>query len=169
LTKDCLQLDVKRQAKGNENPNLNQNVQMILVERCNEGANVAIVTHGGARIGNDMTDEGKQTKQWVRNLVGPILTFDPQQEKETYQRERKEVLRTDWGASTSTTPHEEDHAMRENPTGKVSTLTKFLRNCVELIKDEVMLSTLYDMIDQCTRRRETLAAQRMVNQVLRRK
>jgi hypothetical protein len=32
-------------------------------------------------------------------------TFDPQQEKETYQRERKEVLGQDWGASTSSVPH----------------------------------------------------------------
>jgi hypothetical protein len=75
----------------------------------------------------------------------------------------------DWGASTSMTPHEEDRAMPEKPTGKVSTLTKFLRNCVEIIKDEVVLSTLYDMIDHCTRGRETLVAQRMVNQVLCRK
>jgi hypothetical protein len=62
-------------------------------------------------------------EQWVRKSAGPIPAFDPQQEKETYQRERKEVLGMDWGASTSATHHEEDHTMPEKPTGKVSTLT----------------------------------------------
>jgi hypothetical protein len=56
--------------------------------------------------------------------------------------------------------------MPENPTGKLSTLTKLLRNCVEIIKVEVALSTLYDMINHCTRGRETPTTQRMVNQVL---
>jgi hypothetical protein len=57
----------------------------------------------------------------------------------------------------------------EKPTGKVSMLTKFIRSCVELMKDETALSTLYDMIDHCTRGRETPITQRMVNQVLCRK
>jgi hypothetical protein len=47
-------------------------------------------------------------------------------------------------------PHVEDHVVPEKPTGKVSTLTKFLRSCVEIMKDETVLSTLYDMIDHCT-------------------
>jgi hypothetical protein len=34
------------------------------------------------------------------------------------------------------------------------------------MKDETTLGTLYDMIDHCTRGRETLVTQRMVNQVL---
>jgi hypothetical protein len=59
--------------------------------------------------------------------------------------------------------------MPKKPTGKVNMLTKFLRNCVEIIKNEVVLSTLYDMIDHYTRGMETLVTQRMVNQVLRRK
>jgi hypothetical protein len=62
---------------------------MISAERHNEGPKVAVVTHGGARTGTDMTNQGKQTEQWVRKSAGPIPTFDPQQEKETYQRERK--------------------------------------------------------------------------------
>jgi hypothetical protein len=74
----------------------------------------------------------------------------------------------DWGASTSTTPHEEDREMPENPTGKVSTLTKLLINCVEIIKDEVVMSKLYDIIDHYIRGRKNPAAQRMVNQALHR-
>jgi hypothetical protein len=49
-------------------------------------------------------------------------TFDPQQEKEMYQRERKEILRLDWVASTSFVPHVCDCTMLEKPHGKVSTL-----------------------------------------------
>jgi hypothetical protein len=86
---DCPQLVVKWQARGNQNSNLNLNVQMISDERCNEGPIVVIVMHGGVRTWSDKTNEGKHTKQWVRNSVGPIPAFDPQQEKETYQRERK--------------------------------------------------------------------------------
>jgi hypothetical protein len=82
---------------------------------------------------------------------------------------RKEVLGKDWGASTSSTPHVRDHIVLEKPTGRVRKLTKFLRSCVEIVKYENVLSTLYEMIDHCTRGRETLIAQRVVNQVLRRK
>jgi hypothetical protein len=70
-------------------------------------------------------------------------TFDPQQEKEMYQRERKEILRLDWVASTSFAPHVCDCTMLEKPHGKVSTLIQFLRSCVELMRDETTLNTLY--------------------------
>jgi hypothetical protein len=90
-------------------------------------------------------------------------TFGPQQEKETYQRERKEVLGQKWEASTSSAPWVGDHAVPKKPTGKVSTLREFLRSCVELMKDEIVLNTMYDMIDCCTQGRETPIAQRVVN------
>jgi hypothetical protein len=41
--------------------------------------------HGG----DDIMNGEKQIEKWVRNSVGPLPTFDPKQEKETYQRERK--------------------------------------------------------------------------------
>jgi len=47
------------------------------------------------RKGVDMTNGGKNTKKWVRKSTGPLQTFDPRQEKETYQRAIKEVLRQD--------------------------------------------------------------------------
>jgi hypothetical protein len=149
--------------------NLNLNVQMISSKIYNEGPRLSVVTHRGSRTGIDREDEGKKIEQWVRKSAGPILAFDPQQEKETYHRERKEVLIMDWEESTSVTPHEEDHAILENPTGKVNMLTYFLINCVEIIKDGVVLRTLYDMIDHCIRGRGNHVIQRMVNQVLCRK
>jgi hypothetical protein len=75
----------------------------------------------------------------------------------------------DWGASTLVTPHVEDFATPEKLTGKVNTLTEFLRSYVEIMKYDIALSTLYDMIYHFTRGRETLIIQRIVNQVLRRK
>jgi len=58
-----------------------------------------------------MMNEVKHMEQWVRNSVKPMLTFDPQQEKDTYQRVRKEVLGQDWGSSTSSMPHVGDHVV----------------------------------------------------------
>jgi hypothetical protein len=93
-------------------------VQKISAEKCNEGPRIAVVTRRGARTRVDVMNEGKQTEQWVRKSIGPMPTFDPQQEKETYQRERKEVLGQDWGASTSSVPHVGDRVVPEKPTGR---------------------------------------------------
>jgi hypothetical protein len=84
---------------------------MISFKRCNEGPRVVLLMCGGDRLGTDRDNEGKQTQQWVRKSPSPILAFDPWQEKDTYQRVRKEVLEKYLGASTSTTPHEEDHTI----------------------------------------------------------
>jgi hypothetical protein len=75
----------------------------------------------------------------------------------------------DWGASTSFAPRVEDHIVPKKPIEKVSTLTKLLKSCVDLMKDETTLNTLYDMIDHCTRGRETPISQRMINRVFLRK
>jgi hypothetical protein len=42
-----------------------------------------------------VASEGKKTEKWVRKLEGPMPNFDPQKEKDMYQRERKEVLGQD--------------------------------------------------------------------------
>jgi hypothetical protein len=139
------------------------------VEKCNEGPRIVVFTLGGARTWVDVTNGGKQVVQWVWKSTGPMPTFDPQKKKETYQRARKEVIGQDWGTSTSHVPHIEDHVVPEKPIGKVGTLREFLRSCVELMKYEIALSTLCDMIDHCTQGRETHIAQRMVNRVLHRK
>jgi hypothetical protein len=62
---------------------------MISTEIHNEVPIVVIFTCGRDRTWTDRTDEGMKTEQWVRNSKGPIPAFDPQQEKETYQKERK--------------------------------------------------------------------------------
>jgi hypothetical protein len=43
VTKDCPQLLVKWQERGNQNQNLNQNVQKISTEICDEGPKIAVV------------------------------------------------------------------------------------------------------------------------------
>jgi hypothetical protein len=102
------------EARGNQNQNPNQNVQKISAEKHNEGPRIAVVMHGGDRTGADVMNGGKQDEQWVRNSVGPMPMFDPQQEKETYQRERKEVLGQDWGTSTSSVPHVRLHCCQRS-------------------------------------------------------
>jgi len=57
-----------------------------------EGPRITIVRCKGARIGADVANEGNKFEQWVRNSTGPMPMFDPHQEKETCQREIKEVL-----------------------------------------------------------------------------
>jgi hypothetical protein len=171
-TKDCPQLLVKWQERGNQNQNPNQNVQKISAEKHNEGPRIAVVMHGGARTGVDVMNGGRKVEQWVRKSTGPMPTFDPQQEKETYQRTRKEILGPDWVASTSSVPPVVDmplvcdRTIPENPLEKVSTLREFLRSCVELMKDETVLNALCEMIDHCAQEREIPTAQRVVNQVL---
>jgi hypothetical protein len=49
-TKECPRLLVKIQEKRNRN---NQNVQWISVEARDEGRNINILTHGGAKTRND--------------------------------------------------------------------------------------------------------------------
>jgi hypothetical protein len=47
-------------------------------------------------------------------------------------------------------PHVEDRVVPRETNWKGKHANKFLRSCVEIMKDETMLSTLYDMIDHCT-------------------
>ena len=83
---DCTQLVAKWQARGNPNQNQhwNQNVQMISIKRRSEGPKIIVVTHGGDRIGMNMTTQGNQIEQWVRKSGGPMRTFNQQKEKERY-------------------------------------------------------------------------------------
>jgi hypothetical protein len=48
-----------------------------------------------------MVAQGNQIEQWVRKLAGPMPTFNPQKEKETYQSAQKEILEPHGEASTS--------------------------------------------------------------------
>jgi hypothetical protein len=80
---------MKWKERGNENENPNQNVHKISAKKCNEGPRITVFTHGGTRTGVDAMNGGKNVEQWVRKSEGPIPTFHPPQEKETYHRERK--------------------------------------------------------------------------------
>jgi hypothetical protein len=93
-------------------------------------------------------------------------TFNPQQEKEKYQREIKETLEMDWIASTSFAPLFCNRTMTRKSLGKVRTLREFFRSFIELMKDEIVLNGLCEMIDHYAQEREIPIAQRVVNQVL---
>jgi hypothetical protein len=36
------------------------------MEKCDEGPIIEVVTHGGARIGDDVMNKGMHIEQWVR-------------------------------------------------------------------------------------------------------
>jgi hypothetical protein len=75
--------------------------------------------HRGTRTRDDATNGGNKDEHWVRKLARTMPTFDPEKEKEAYQREIRPVLGQYWGASTSSTPHIEDHARPYKPLGEV--------------------------------------------------
>jgi hypothetical protein len=83
-------------------------------------------------------------------------TFNPQEEKETYQKIRKEILGLDWIDSTSKTPlvyympPVYDRTIPNRTIKKLNTLKDFLRICLELMHDETTLNTLRRMIDHFT-------------------
>jgi hypothetical protein len=47
-----------------------------------------------------------------------------------------------------------DHLITKRPVEKASTLKSFLKNFLELIKDETTLNLLHRMIDQCVQDKE---------------
>jgi hypothetical protein len=58
-------------------------------------------------------------------------------------------------ASTSSLPNLEDPTMPKSSITQVSTLTKFLKSCVQMMKDRTALSILYNMIDDYKKGRDT--------------
>jgi hypothetical protein len=57
----------------------------IAVEECDNQPKVATVTHSGTRTGPYVTMKGKGVEQWIIKSTDPRPTFNPQEEKETYQ------------------------------------------------------------------------------------
>jgi hypothetical protein len=49
-------------------------------------------------------DQGNRIYQWVRKEIEPLPLFDPRKEKETYQKERKELVGLECITSTSSVP-----------------------------------------------------------------
>jgi hypothetical protein len=98
------------------------------------------------RTGVDMTGQGNSIHQWVRKAAEPLSLFDKRKEKETYCQARKELMGGDWIASTLIVPPLYDqppifnmpiiYDHMEKQIDKVSTLNKFLRICLYLMKDK---------------------------------
>jgi hypothetical protein len=85
-TQNFSTLLVKIQEKRNQN---NQNVQWISVEARDEGRNINIFTHGGAKIGNDAVQQEPVQHQWVKKNVEARKQFDTQNEKEIFKQARQ--------------------------------------------------------------------------------
>ena len=82
---ECPTLLVKIQEKRNQN---NQNVQWISAEATNEGQNINIVTHGGAKTGTGVVQQEPVHNQWVKKNTNPKKQFDAQKEKEIFKQAR---------------------------------------------------------------------------------
>jgi hypothetical protein len=67
-TEKCPTLLMKIQEKRNQN---NQNVQWISAEVSDEGQNINIVTHGGAKTGTDAVRQQPMQNQWVKKNTKP--------------------------------------------------------------------------------------------------
>jgi hypothetical protein len=101
----CPQILMKWKERGNQNHNPYQNLYKISPQMCNEGPRIEVVTRGGTRTWVDAINGGKQAEQWVKKLAITMPIFGPQQEKDMYRRERKEILGPDWETSTSSMSH----------------------------------------------------------------
>jgi DNA-binding winged helix-turn-helix (wHTH) protein len=91
-TKDYPQLLVKWQERGIQNQSSNQNIHKISEEIRDEGPKIATITCRGYKTSVDAANKGMHIEKWVRKSAGHMSTFDPQQEKETYQQIRNEIL-----------------------------------------------------------------------------
>jgi hypothetical protein len=65
---------------------------MIVAEKHDDRPRVATIMHVGARRGANATEQGIRTDHWVRKATKPPLIFDPQKERDTYEKVRKELL-----------------------------------------------------------------------------
>jgi hypothetical protein len=65
----------------------------ILAEIRDKGPKIVVVTCGGIKTRTDATNKGKQVEKWKKKSEAPTRAFDPQEEKETYKQERKELMR----------------------------------------------------------------------------
>jgi len=74
---------------------------MIVEEGHDDRPRVVLVMQGGRIIGFNVTYQGIQTNQWVVKVAKPPLMFYPQNERDTYKKQRKDFLEIEWGASTS--------------------------------------------------------------------
>jgi hypothetical protein len=95
---ECPTLLVNIQEKRNQN---NQNVQWILAKARNEGWNINIVTHGGAKTENNAVRQKPIQHEWVKKNAKPRKQFDARKEKDIFKQARKEFQKDDI-ASTST-------------------------------------------------------------------
>jgi hypothetical protein len=59
-----------------------------------------------------------------------------------------------------------DRTTSERPLEKVSPLKGFMKSCLALMKDEVALNALREMIDNFMQEREPTTTPRVVNKVL---
>ena len=78
----------KIQEKRNQN---NHNVQWISAEERDEGRNINIVTHGGAKTGNDAVRQESIQHQWMKKNVEPRKQFNKLNEEETFKKSRHHV------------------------------------------------------------------------------
>jgi hypothetical protein len=114
---------------------------MIATEERDDRPRVAVVKCQGSRIGADVTEQGNHINQWVRKEKKPPLWFDPQKERDTYKKSRKDMIEIEWGASTliappvSNMPPTYDHVIIEGPIDKESTWKICLKSFLKPIKD----------------------------------
>jgi hypothetical protein len=79
----------------------NQNLHMIVEEEHEDRPRVVLFMQGGRITGVNVTYQGIRTSQWVSKVAKPPLMFYPQNERDTYKKQRKDFLQIEWGASTS--------------------------------------------------------------------
>jgi hypothetical protein len=89
-----------------------------------------------AKKREDAMGKGKGIKHWIRKAMDPMLAFNRQKEKGTYQQAKKEMLGPKWITSMSNAPlvydmpSVYDRTILERSIKKVKNLKDFLKSCL---------------------------------------
>jgi hypothetical protein len=103
-TEECPTLLGKIQEKWNQN---NQNVQWISTEAREDGRNINIVMHGGAKTGDDAVKQDPVQHQWVKKNIEPPNSLMQERRRKPSRRKDKSLSSKNV-ASTSTMQHTQE-------------------------------------------------------------
>ena len=135
---DCPTLMVRLCDKGELQPPLTQNLQMMRSEPCEEDINVNIMLRSGFTTWDD---KGKQPEEstWVCKAPTKELEFDLERTKETLMEAKGSFYIASTSGSKGRLEPEMDPLM----------LTMFLDTCMKLLHDSKAIKGLQELITRC--------------------
>jgi hypothetical protein len=143
------------------------------VEARDDGRNINIVMHVGAKTGADTVRQDPTQHQWVKKHTEPQDSL-MRGKKNKYSRKQDRSSSSKYVSSTSITQHTQkvpmyeiplsmDHTSKVPPIAQVSTIKTFLQSCVKLLNDPSSVKVLQNMLEICNTVVEGKLEQKTVN------